>query len=108
MKAVVEYLKDKNLLFKSFKEVSPKVLGSRKKVAIYVGVDMKGYYATVFVIQKKSRVLRKEVEAFLLLHERLERYIESKITKKYILIEAPLCSHAKAMLEEKQWKVWTI
>ena len=61
MKKIVEYLQTKNIIFKSFKEVAPKELGSRKKIEIYVGVDLKGYYAVVMRVEKKSRVLRKEV-----------------------------------------------
>lgn len=106
MKEVVEYLQKKNLLFKSFKEITPKELGSRKKIALYLGVDLKGYYAVVMVIEKKSRILRKEAQALMLLHEKLEKYIDSKISKKYMIIKAPLCSKAKALLEEHGWKVW--
>lgn len=106
MKALVEYLNHKNIIFKSLQEVMPKELGSRKKVALYLGVDLKGYYALVMEVAKKSRVLRKEAGELMLLHEKLETYIGSKITKKYIIIKAPLCSHAKAMLEENGWKVW--
>jgi hypothetical protein len=40
------------------------------------------------------------------LHEKLEKYIDSKINKKYIIIKAPFCSKAKALLEENGWKVW--
>ena len=106
MKNLVEYLNHKNIIFKSLKEITPKELGSRKKVSLYIGVDLKGYYALVMDLEKKSRVLRKEAEEFILLHEKVERYIDTKITKKYIVIKAPLCSKAKAMLEEKGWKVW--
>ena len=106
MKQIVEYLQEKNIIFKSFKEVSPKALGSRKKINIYVGVDLKAYYVDVMYVEKKSRVLRKEVEEFMLLHEKLEKYIESSIKKKYIIIKAPLCSKAKTLLDENQWKVW--
>lgn len=106
MKALVEYLNHKNIIFKSLQEITPKELGSRKKVAMYLGVDLKGYYALVMEVKKKSRVLRKEAVELILLHEKLETYIGSKITKKYIIIKAPLCSHAKAMLEEHGWKVW--
>jgi len=106
MKALVEYLNHKNIIFKSLQEIMPKELGSRKKVALYLGVDLKGYYALVMEVEKKSRVLRKEAGELMLLHEKLETYIGSKITKKYIIIKAPLCSHAKAMLEENGWKVW--
>lgn len=106
MKELVEYLNHKNIIFKSLKEISPKELGSRKKVSLYVGIDLKGYYALVMQVEKKSRVLRKEADDFLDLHEKLESYIDSKVTKKYIIINAPLCSKAKAMLEDKGWKVW--
>jgi len=106
MKQIIDYLQQKNIIFKSFKQITPKELGSRKKIGLYVGVDLKGYYAVVMELEKKSRVLRKEVGDLLLLHEKLEKYIDSKIKKKYIIINAPLCSHAKKMLEEHGWKVW--
>jgi hypothetical protein len=108
MKALVEYLNHKNIIFKSLQEIMPKELGSRKKILLYLGIDLKGYYALVMEVEKKSRVLRKEAGELMLLHEKLEQYVESKITKKYILIRAPLCSHAKAMLEENGWKVWHV
>ena len=106
MKTIVEYLQKKNLIFKSLKEISPKELGSRKKITLYLGINLKGYYALVMRIEKKSRILRKEAGELMLLHEKLEKYIDSKIMKKYIIIKAPLCSKAKAMLEENGWKVW--
>ena len=106
MKTLVEYLNHKNIIFKSLQEIMPKELGSRKKVSLYLGIDLKGYYALVMEVEKKSRVLRKEAGDLMELHEKLEKYIGSKVTKKYIMIKAPLCSHAKAMLEENGWKVW--
>ena len=106
MKEIVEYLQKKNIIFKSFKEITPKELGSRKKIELYLGIDLKGYYALVMHVEKKSRVLRKEAGELMLLHEKLEKYIDSKILKKYIIIKAPLCSKAKAMLEEHGWKVF--
>lgn len=106
MKNLVEYLNHKNIIFKSLKGITPKELGSRKKVSLYIGVDLKGYYALVMDLEKKSRVLRKEAEELMLLHEKAELYIDTKITKKYIVIKAPLCSKAKLLLEERGWKVW--
>jgi len=106
MKEIVEFLQQKRIIFKSFKEITPKEIGSRKKIGLYVGVDLKGYYALVMVLEKKSRVLRKEAQELMALHEKIEQYIDSKINKKYIIIKAPLCSHAKAMLEENGWKVY--
>lgn len=108
MKEIVEYLQTKNIIFKSLKEISPKELGSRKKIALYLGVDLKGYYALVMQLEKKSRVLQKEVKELMALHEKTERYVDTKIMKKYIVIEAPLCSKAKAFMEENGWKVWHV
>ena len=108
MKKTIDYLQQKNIIFKSFKEIAPKELGSRKKINLFVGVDLKGYYVAVMRVEKKSRVLRKEVGELMVLHEKLEMYIDSKIKKKYILIKAPLCSHAKKMLEENGWKVFVV
>jgi len=106
MKNIVDYLQQKRIIFKSLKEIMPKELGSRKKIGLYVGVDLKGYYADVMVLEKKSRVLRKEAGELMALHEKLEKYIDSSIKKKYMIIKAPLCSKAKVLLEENGWKVW--
>jgi len=106
MKKIVEKMNQKNLICKSLEEILPKELGSRKKVALYVGINLKGYYCLVMKLSKKSRVLRKEATELMALHERMESYKDTKIMKKYIWIEAPLCSKAKALLEEHNWKVW--
>jgi len=108
MKDIVEYLQRKQIIFKSLKVLTAKELGSRKKIDIFLGVDLKGYYADVMQLEKKSRVLRKEAEELMRLHEKLEKYIDSSIKKKYIIIKAPLCSKAKALLEEHHWKVWHV
>jgi len=106
MKVLVEKMGQKNVICKSLEMILPKELGSRKKVALYVGVDLKGYYCLVMKLSKKSRVLRKEVTELMMLHEKMEKLKDTKIMKKYIWIEAPLCSKAKALLEEHNWKVW--
>ncbi len=106
MKEIVDFLQEKNLVFKSLVPIELKALGSRKKIAIYLGVDLKKYYASIFHIEKKSRILKKEALEIMVLHEKLELFKESKITKKYIYIQAPLCSKAKALMQENQWTVW--
>ena len=93
MKRIVDYLQEKHIIFKSLKSITPKELGSRKKIELYLGVDLKDYYSVVMLVEKKSRVLRKEAEELMLLHEKLEKYIDSTIKKKYMIIKAPLCSN---------------
>ncbi len=106
MKTVVEKMAQKNVICKALETVLPKVLGSRKKVELYVGVDLKGFYCLMIKLSKKSRVLRKEAEELMGLHVQMETFKETKILKKYIWIQAPLCSKAKALLEDNRWKVW--
>ena len=107
MKEIVEKMNAKNILCKSLHRIIPKEIGSRKKIEIYLGVNLKGFYCLIFKLKKKSRVLQKEAKELMLLHEKIETYKETKIVKKYIWIDAPLCSKAKVLLEENGWKVWT-
>jgi len=107
MKEIVDKLQEENLLFKSLKHVPAKELKSRKRINIYLGVDLKKYYGCIFHVSKKSRMLIKEAEDIIALHKKLEAYNSGTlIKKKYIYIQAPLCSKAKALLEERGWVVW--
>ena len=106
MKKIVDILQEKKLLFKKLTSIEVKTLGSRKKIDIYLGVDLKKYYACIIHISKKSRILRKEALELMEFHKKLEALNKSKINKKYIYIHAPLCSKAKALLEEEKWVVW--
>ncbi len=105
MKALVERLMTYGYLFKSLTPIAPKTLGSRKRIAIYLGVDTKGFYVALFHLTKKSRVLRKEAGEIEALYEALVSHAEAHIPQKIILIDAPLCSKAKALLEEWGWRV---
>ena len=106
MKTIVELLQKKRLIFKSLKPIDMKLLGSRKKISLYLGVDLKKYYTCIIHVQKKSRILQKEANELMEFHLKLERYNDSAIKKKYIYIQAPLCSKAKALMKEKGWVVW--
>jgi len=107
MKELLDLLQSKNLLFKSLKPIDLKRFNSRKKIDLYLGVDLKKYYACIIHIKKKSRILSKEALELMEFHQKLERLNESKIKKKYIYIQAPLCSKAKALFKDEGWKVWT-
>lgn len=106
MKEIVNFLQEKKLVFKSLSPIEVKRLGTRKKIDIYLGVDLKKYYACILHINKKSRILKKEALELMALHEKLEVLKDSKINKKYIYIQAPLCSKAKALMQEEKWTVW--
>jgi len=103
---IVHILQFEKLLFKSLKPISPRELGSRKKIYIYLGVDLKRYYSCIIHINKKSPILQKETKELIELHKKLEEYNDSVIKRKYIYIQAPLCSKAKALFEKEDWIVW--
>jgi len=105
MKDIVNKLQFENILFKSLKPISLKELGSRKKIDIYLGVDLKKYYSCIIHINKKSRILQKEAKELMEFHKKLEEYNDSVIKKKYIYIQSPLCSKAKDLFEEEDWVV---
>ena len=73
---------------------------------MYVGVDLKGYYAFVVFIRKSSRFIIKDVEDIMSLHLKAEKYIDSKIKKLYVSIDASLCSKARVALVDGGWRVW--
>jgi len=107
MKEILHLLQTKDLLFKSLKPINIKeAFGSRKKIQIYLGVDLKKYYTCIIHTKKKSKILTKEALELMEFHRKLELLNESKINKKYIYIQAPICSKAKALFKEQKWKVW--
>jgi len=103
MKDIIDRLQSKKILLKSIKPISTKELGTRKKVNIYLGVDLKKYYWCIIQIDRKSRILQKEAKELMQLHKKLEEYNESVIKRKYIYIKAPLCSKAKALFKKEGW-----
>jgi hypothetical protein len=106
MQEIIPLLQKKKLIFKSLTPIEIKLLGSRKKIDIYLGVDLKKYYTCIIHINKKSRILQKEAKELMGFHEKLEAYKDIVIKKKYIYIQAPLCSKAKTLLQENKWTVW--
>ena len=104
MKPLVETLQHNGIVCKKLSPLSPRELGSRKQVKLYIGVGLDGYYCSVMVLSKKSRVLRKEAETLMELHGRMETYIDATIKKRYIWVNAPLCSKAKETMETVGWK----
>ena len=105
MKSVLEPLQKEGLIFKRFEPFSLQTVGSRKKIGVYHGVDLKNRYALVFVVERKSRVLQNDVREWFELKAKIESHYGYKILQNIALVRAPLCSKAKALLEREKWKV---
>ena len=105
MKELVETLRKSGALFKRLAPLELKPLGVRKRMDAYEGVDEKGMYAAVFHVEKKSRILVKEAGEYRQILETVESARGHKIKRPFLVTSAPLCSKAKAYLEEHGWKV---
>jgi len=94
VKEILDRLIKEGLVFKEFREIK---LKTRKKIKVFLGVNVKNEYCLVVVFEKKSRVLRKDVEDILPLIPKINfRY------KKKILLAKDFCSKVK---EFKDWRV---
>lgn len=105
MKDLTTYFMNKNILFKDIKEILPKDLGSRKKIVIYVATSIKGQYYAIFIIESKSRFIRKNAQDLIELCDKLALYLNHNFKKKELLIKSPLCSKAKTFLKNQGFGV---
>ncbi len=105
MKEITNYYQNKDIIFKDFKEIEPKELGSRKKITIYAATSVEKNYYAIFIVDAKSRFIRKNANDLIELCEVLAKYLDHNFKKKELLISSPLCSKAKTFLKENGWSV---
>ncbi len=105
-KWLVEFLQNRGYIFRSMQTIKPKELGVRKRLNIYLAVDLQSYYNAIYYIEKSSRFVRKDARDLLAIHEALQKSANSKIVKRIIIIKSPLCSKAKDELKDEKWKVY--
>jgi hypothetical protein len=85
--------------------IDKKSLGTRKKVDIYEGIDLKGYFISIFVLEQKSRFLKKNASEFEILYERLKTLQDHNYKKKLFFYKMPFCSLAQKQMKEFGWKL---
>jgi hypothetical protein len=105
MKEMLERICCKQVVFTSLDVVDPKILHTRKKLAIFSGVDQKSFYHLIFRMEQKSRFLRKHVHEIDELCSALTLHVKHNYKYKHLLLNAPLCSKAALLLEEQGWKI---
>ena len=106
MKELTNYFTNKNIIFKQIDPITPKEIGSRKKIGIYHATSVKKEFYAIFIIDGKSRFLRKNADDLMILSERLSSHLDHNFKRKVLIISSPLCSKAKAYLEENKWSVY--
>lgn len=105
MKELTQYYTNKNIIFKTINSLEPKEIGSRKKIQIYTATSIKSEYYVIFIINSKSRFLKKNADELMAMCEKLSSHVEHNFKRKELLISSPLCSKARAYLKENKWSV---
>ena len=106
MKELTNYFTNKDIIFKQINSITPKEIGSRKKIGIYHATSIKKEFYSIFIIDAKSRFLRKNADDLMALNDTLSKHLDHNFKKKILLISSPLCSKAKAYLKENKWSVY--
>ncbi|MBF7069936.1 hypothetical protein [Aliarcobacter butzleri] len=105
MKKLTTYYTNKNILFKEIKQIFPKEIDSRKKIDIYSATTIDSKFYAIFIVDSKSRFIRKNGQALMELCEKLASYLGHNFKKKELLVSSPLCSKAKEYLKQNDWSV---
>jgi hypothetical protein len=106
LKKLTNYFTKKDIIFKQINQIAPKELGSRKKIDIYHATSVKKEFYAIFIVDAKSRFLRKNADDLMALCETLSSRVDHNFKRKVLLVSSPLCSKAKAYLEENKWSVY--
>ena len=96
MKELVEFLIKKDVVCKELNEIK---LDTRKKIKAYLGVNLKNEYCFILIVNKKSRILKKDIEEFF----KFLPNINFRYKKKILITKAPICSKAMELI--KDWRV---
>jgi hypothetical protein len=105
MKKSIELLNRNGIICRHFTWVKPGELGSRTRTEIYMGVETDDYYCAVMTVRRKSKIMGKEAKELMRLHARLEALKGTKISRRYLLLFAPICSKAYSLLQDEGWLI---
>jgi hypothetical protein len=106
VKTLADLMNEKGYIFKSVNEIDKKILGSRKKIDIFMCVDRKSYYHIVFITMQKSRFLLKNAEEILALEEKIKSIRLHNNKYKHLFVKEQMCSKAKSFLQEQGWSIY--
>ncbi|TLT08624.1 hypothetical protein FE243_01630 [Aliarcobacter thereius] len=105
MKELTAYYLKKNILFKEIKEIFPKEINSRKKIKMYVATSLDLKFYAIFILEQRSRFLRKNADELMSLENSLSSYIGHNFKIKELLYKGEMCSKAKEYLKDNYWGV---
>ncbi len=96
MNEILDILVKNKIICKKLDEFK---LNTRKKIKAYLGINTKNEYCFILVVNKKSRLLKKDIEELL----KFLPDLNFRYKKKILITKAPICSKASELL--KDWRV---
>ena len=96
MKEILDLLIKNKIICKKLEEIK---LNTKKKIKAYLGINTKNEYCFILIVEKKSRLLKKDIEELL----KFVPEINFRYKKKILITKAPICSKAMELL--KDWRV---
>ena len=106
MKELVEYFVEQNIVFPKLEHLNNKALGVKSRFQLYKAVDMSKRYCLILHIARKSRFLQADAKKIDAVASQVMQVLGHNFAKKYIYIQAPLCSKANVLLGTLGWKVY--
>jgi len=102
MNELNELLLSNNIMLREIKNITPK---TRKKIEMYLGVDIKNNYYLIVKIDKKSRFIQKDLKELLEFLDSIKeiKNINFKYKKRILILKSPICSKTKELL--KEWRI---
>lgn len=105
MKNIVEIFKNRGVVFKELKKLDLKKFGIKKRYEIFEGVDIKNRYYLIFVVDRKSRFVSKNVDDLLQIYQKISSIKDYNYKFLYTLFLTNFCSKAKDLLIKKGFKI---
>lgn len=105
MKALCDFFRPRNILFKRVTPLSVHELGSRKKIDLFESVDQNSNVWAIFIVKQKSRFLSKHALELDTLFDELRHFRGREYRYKICLVGAPICSKAYTALQKRGWRI---
>jgi len=101
MTEINQKLLDRNVVLKEIKNITPK---TRKKIQVFLGVDIKQFYYLLVKIDTKSRFIQKNALELMEFVKPLSE-INFQKNKKILFLNSPICSKASVLLQANGWRI---
>lgn len=106
MKIVSEFLCANGFIFSDFRKITRDAIGTRKKIDIFSGCDIKNRFISVFIINQKNRFVSKDAIILNALKDNLINIEKHNFKLNLLIIKGDICSKSIKYLTENNWKIY--